>query len=577
VAGLGNAGPATSAYLNSPESVALDRANNLYIADTADNMIRKVDAITGNISTVAGTGAAGFSGDSGPAIAAELSLPHGVALDNSGNLLIVDTGNNRVRRVGLDGVITTIAGSSSRPPGSGNGDGGPATNASLSFPRFAIMDPAGNLYISDSGDRLVRRIDTSGTITTIAGNGRAGSVGSVGDGGAATSAEVTPEGLALDSAGNLYIADYGNNLIRKITNGTITSIAGTGTPGYTGDASTATKATLQEPEAVAVDASGNIFIADSTNNVIREVSGGVINTIAGNGNVGHSGDGGPADAATFDYPTGLIVTSSGTLYVADSNEAGTSQDSRIRLLTPVSAQTPVISTAGIVPVFSTATTISPGSWISIFGSNFANGVFVWNGDFPTQLGNVVVTIDSKSAYLWYVSPGQINAQVPADSNTGGVTVAVTTPGGTATQTVSLSSVSPSFCLYTSKYAVAIMMTPGTPGNSGLGYDVIGPSGAFSFPSRPAKPGETVILYGVGFGATQPTVSPGQAFSGVAYSQTVPNILIGDIPVEVDFAGIVEAGLFQFNIVVPSAGSGDLILQAYINGASTQSNIYLTLQ
>jgi uncharacterized protein (TIGR03437 family) len=188
-----------------------------------------------------------------------------------------------------------------------------------------------------------------------------------------------------------------------------------------------------------------------------------------------------------------------------------------------------------------------------------------------------VTIDSRPAYLWYVSPGQINAQVPADSNTGGVTVAVTTPGGTITQTVSLSSVSPSLSLITSKYPVAIVMTPGAPGNSGLGYDIIGPSGAFSFPSRPARSGETVILYGVGFGATDPPVSPGQTFSGVAYSETVPNNLIGDIPVEVDFAGIIEAGLFQFNVVVPSAGSGDLILQAYVNGTSTQSDIFLTLQ
>jgi len=319
-----------------------------------------------------------------------------------------------------------------------------------------------------------------------------------------------------------------------------------------------------------------VFIADESNNVIREVSGGIINTVAGNGNVGYAGDGGPAGAASLDYPTGLAITGSGFLYIANST-LGNYRDARIRLLTPVSASAPTITTDGIVPVFSTATTISQGSWISIFGSGFASTTTLWKGDFPTQLGNVVVEIDSKPAYLWYVSPTQINAQVPTDSNTGSVTVAVTTPAGTTTQTVSLEQYSPSFSLLNAKYPVAIVMTPGSPGNSGLGYDIIGPSGAFSFPSRPARAGETLILYGVGFGPTEPTVYPGQAFSGVAYSETVPNILIGDIPVEVDFAGIVEAGLYQFNVVVPTAGSGDLILQAYVNGASTQQNIYITLQ
>ncbi len=573
--GVGNGQAATNAFLNSPGAVIADAAGNLYIADSGDNMVRRVDAGTGIITLYAGTGIAGLSGDGGAATAAQLRGPGGLAMDAIGDLYIADTSNNRVRKVDTHGVITTVAGSSNTFS-NGVGDGGAAISAALSFPTGLGLDSAGNLYISDTGNRRVRRVDNNGTITTFAGNGLLGSVGSVGDGGAATSARVTPAGLNLDAAGNLYIADSGNNLIRKVSGGNITTVAGSGTEGYSGDTGTATKATLRAPGAVAVDDSGNIFIADSGNQVIRLVSSGKIITIAGNGGRGNFGDGGPALAATLDYPAGLLAAPGGYIYIANST-LGNYQDARIRLLTPASAAVPTLTANGIVPVFSTSTNITPGSWISIYGTNFASKASVWNGDFPTQLGQVVVTIDSQPAYLWYTSPTQINAQVPDDSNSGSVTVTVTTPGGAVSQTVSLGQYSPSLSLFSAKYPAAIVITPGQPGNSGQGYDAIGPPGAFSFPLRPAVAGETVVLYGVGFGPTIPVVHAGRAFSGIAYSETVPNISVGDIPASVSFAGIVQAGLFQFNVVVPDAGSGDLILQASVNGYSAQRNLYLTLR
>jgi uncharacterized protein (TIGR03437 family) len=574
ITSIGNGQPATSAFLNAPSGVAVDAAGNVYISDTYDNMLRKV-ALTGIINAFAGTGSPGFSGDGGSALNAQLHAPGALAVDMIGNVYIADTSNNRVRKVDTAGIITTVAGSSNTLS-TGIGDGGSATSAVLSSPRGMVLDSSGNLYIADSGNRRVRRVDTNGTITTFAGNGYTGSIGAVGDSGAPTSATLTPAGIALDNSGNMYIADYVDNLIRKVSNGVITSVAGTGTSGYYGDGSTATNAYLSQPQSVAVDGSGHVFFADTGNQVIREVSGGVINTVAGNGGVGSYGDGGPAGAATLDSPVAIALSSTGLIFICNTSTNGY-KDAKIRLLTPASGTVPAIATNGIVPVFSTSTSITPGSWISIYGSNLASGTTVWNGDFPTVLGQVAVTIDSKPAYLWYVSPSQINCQVPDDSNSGTVTVAVTTPGGSATQSVRLTQYSPSLSLFSSKYPVAVVYTPGSPGNSGNGYDIIGPPGTFSFPTRPAVAGETVVLYGVGFGPTSPTVPAGQAYSGVAYVVAVPNISIGDIPATVTFAGIVQAGLYQFNVVVPDAGSGDAILFATVNGFSAQSKLYLTLK
>jgi uncharacterized protein (TIGR03437 family) len=238
---------------------------------------------------------------------------------------------------------------------------------------------------------------------------------------------------------------------------------------------------------------------------------------------------------------------------------------------------PSIFPGGVAPIFSSTNTIQPGEWISIFGLNLAPAPATWSGNFPQSLGGVNVTINSKPAYLWYVSPAQINAQAPDDITNGPVSVTVTTPTGTASSTVTLAPYGPSLSLLNSKYPAAIVPTPGIPGNSGAGYDVIGPAGAFSYPSRPAHAGETVEIYGVGFGPTMPAVMAGQTVPVAAPAVTNPTVSIGGVSATVSFAGIVEAGLWQLNVVVPSGLTGDQLLTVTVPGASTQNNVFLNIQ
>lgn len=240
---------------------------------------------------------------------------------------------------------------------------------------------------------------------------------------------------------------------------------------------------------------------------------------------------------------------------------------------------PVITPGGVVPVFSTSTTIEPSSWVSIYGTGLASAFASWNGDFPTTLGGTSVTINSKPAYLWFVSPTQINLQAPDDAATGPVSVVVTTAAGTSlAATVSLAPYAPSFSMFNGKYPAAIVGTVGTPGNSGNGWDNIGPGGsALPFTSRPVKAGETVLLFGVGFGPTTPPVPAGTAYSGAAASPTLPTVTIGGVQATVTFAGIIEAGLFQLNVVVPGAGTGDKALVANIGGVTTPANVFLSIQ
>jgi uncharacterized protein (TIGR03437 family) len=292
---------------------------------------------------------------------------------------------------------------------------------------------------------------------------------------------------------------------------------------------------------------------------------------------GSAGDGGLALDATLTDPSALALTTTGLLYIADTSPSGY-QDGRIRLLAPA-LPVPTISSGGVVPIFSSATTVEQGSWISIYGTNFASTTSVWAGDFPTSLGGVSVTIDSQPAYISVVTPTQINVQVPNDSTTGSVPVTVTTVSGTATASVNLGIYGPSFSLLNSKYPAALVVTtPPNLGNSGLGYDLIGPVGAFPYATRPVMAGETLVLFGVGFGPTSPPLAAGQPVTSAAMSVTLPTITIGGVKARVAYGGVVLAGLFQFNVVVPSgAGTGDQPLVATTGGASTPTGIYVTLQ
>ena len=329
----GDGGPATGAMLGDPGGVTVDAAGNLYIADSANSRIRKVIP-AGTITTVAGNGQYCYGGDGGPATAASLATPIGVAVDAAGNLYMADSGNQRIRKISPDGTITTVAGNGQ---GGYSGDGGPATAASLNGPSGVAVDAAGNLYISDSYNGRIRKVATSGTITTVAGGGR---YGYPGDGGPATAASLYyPVGVAVDAVGNVYIADRDNHRIRKVTPaGMIVTVAGSGQAGYSGDGGPATAASLNQPWGVAVDVAGNLYIADSGNSRIREVTpAAVITVVAGNGERGYSGDGGPATAAALRDPMGLTADAVGNLYIAEFN------NNRIRKVTPTGS---IITVAG---------------------------------------------------------------------------------------------------------------------------------------------------------------------------------------------------------------------------------------
>ena len=328
----------------------MDISGNVYIADTENNKIRMVTS-TGIITTVAGTGIQGSSGDGGAATSAQLYNPQGVSVDISGNVYIADTDNNKIRMVTSAGIIITIAGTGTA---GSSGDGGAATSAQLNKPVGVSAGISGNVYIADWYNHKIRMVTSTGIITTIAGTGIQGSSG---DGGAATSAQLyRPKGVCVGISGNVYIADTDNNKIRMVTStGIIATIAGTGIQGSSGDGGAATSAQLDNPHGVSVGISGNVYIADWYNHKIRMVtSTGLITTIAGTGTAGRSGDGGAATSAQLAYPTGVSVDISGNVHIADWN------NNKIRMVAPPSPTSLPTPLPSPLPVF-LPTTIAPVS------------------------------------------------------------------------------------------------------------------------------------------------------------------------------------------------------------------------
>lgn len=314
---------ALQAAFVAPTSLAFDRKGNIFITDTEDQRIRKID-VNGVMSTLAGTGESGFGGDGGPATNARFLNPSGIAADDAGNVYVADFQNSRVRKIDTNGLVTTVAGTATA---GFSGDGGPATGAQLNFPRCVVVDQDGNLYIADSNNNRIRKVSTNGLITTVAGNGV---FGFGGDGGPAVNAQLrSPGAIAVDEANNLYIVDTYNYRIRKVdANGTIVTVAGNGAYETGGDGGPAANASLNTPIGVAVDGAGNLYIAQQDSRVRKVNTAGIISAVAGNGTNGFGGDGGLAVNALIGSSPGVKLDPAGNVYIADQNNY------RIRRISP---------------------------------------------------------------------------------------------------------------------------------------------------------------------------------------------------------------------------------------------------
>jgi uncharacterized protein (TIGR03437 family) len=562
--------PGTSATLSfdAPQSIAADRAGNVFFVDQ-DSVLR-LDSTTGLLTLVAGNGTPGFSGDNGPATSAQLANPGGIAVDSAGNLYIADVYNYRIRKVS-NGVITTIAGNGT--PGF-SGDNGPATSAQLDFPYGVAVDSAGSLYIGDSGNNCVRKV-SNGVITTIAGNGTRGFSG---DNGPAISAQLNgPSGVAVDSAGNLYIADGVNSRIRKVSNGVISTVAGNGTYGLGGDHGPAASAQLWLPTGVVVDSAGNLYIADTGNNCIRKVSNGVISTVAGNGTPGFNGDNGPATSAQLAVPQGVAVNGAGNVYIADSG------NNRIRVLTPaaVTGQTPTIMSVVNAASF-IGGPISPGEVVTIFGSGIGPDTAAYattdpaTGKLATMTGGVQVLFSGIAAPVIYAGSSQVSAVVPYEmAFVANSPVSIEYAGETSNADQLTSA------------ATAPGLFAQNSSGSGTGA-ILNQDNSLNGPSHPAARGSIVQMFMTGEGLTNP-----QPVTGAITTVTLPPPQVTPAPVQLiqvwidgqpalyTYAGEAPgmvAGVMQINVQIPpTAPSGPLPIQVSIGGNMSQNGITVAVQ
>jgi uncharacterized protein (TIGR03437 family) len=536
----GDGGPATSAELSSPNGIAIDSSGNIYIADAANHRVRKISG--GTISTFAGNGTPGFSGDTAAATSAELDGPTDVAVDSSGNVYIADTQNNVVRIVNSAGIINTFAGDESAGAGY-SGDTGTAINAQLNAPSGLAIDSKGNVYIADSLNGSIRIVTPAVAATSTA---------------PAVAATINtylsnvlnhPDKIVIDKAGDMFISDTDNRRIVEYSaaaaaaaTGTVTVFAGNESPGYSGDNGPATSAMLNDPTGIALDAAGDLFICDTFNYRVRVVSGGIISTVAGNGHPGYYGDGGPATAAYLFFPRVVAVDSSGNVYVGDT------QNGVVRKLQPTSATIAAVASAA-----SFVSPVSPGSLATIAGSNMAAAKLQGQVPLRTTLGGISVEVNGQAAPLLYVSPTTVNFQVPWETATGNATVTINGIGVTSnTYTVPVIAAAPGI--------FQISASQGAIENQDFSLNT---------PTNPAAPNSTIVVYLTGTGPLNPPVPDGAAtplspYTLIASSNSAS---IGGVSAQVTFAGMTPGsyGLGQMNIVVPSLKAGTYPLVITING------------
>ena len=679
----GDGGPATSAWIQAPQGVAVDAQGNVYFADTRNLRVRKVSA-AGIITTFAGDGAirnilvTSNLGDGGQATAAGLnpspSLFQGIAADAAGNVYISDGGNRRIRKVNPQGIITTYAGSGTFSTTSG-GDGGSATAATFVLPAGIAVDKEGSLYIVDTQGGKIRKVNTAGIISTVAGSG---SLTSSGDGGQATQAGLgSPLTVTVDSVGNVYFTEQSTFSVRRVsTSGIITTVAGSG-PGFSGDGGLATQAKFGTLRDLAVDPAGNIYIADFGNLRIRKVdTAGIVTTIAGIGTPGiflENGDGGIPTNARLS-PTGMALDSAGNLFVSDSDasrvrkinftaippglslshwtmsfastptnapaaqtvkvtSAGPPLPFRITstsdsasgpwLTAAATGSTPqsfgvsirnglepgvyqgtitaTPTVAGYQPVTATVTVtisatvparpvitsivngasfqagLSPNSIYTIQGTNLSSVTDTWDrfivdGKLPTSLGGVIVTIGNIPVYPTYVSPTQINFIAPDIGIIFSSAIVNNRGSSSAIFPIQANQHGPAFFSWPGSQVVATRPD----------YTYAVKNGTFGAATIAAKPGDVLILWGTGFGPTNPLTLPGSVVpSDRTYSTaTAPNVTVNNVPATVYGAALAPGfvGLYQIAIQVPaSIPDGDWPIVASVGGAQSPNTLLLSVR
>ena len=546
--------------------IALDASGNLYVADSGNQRIRRInpqgiiDTFAGNgerpptnPQTCVATGGAAAIGDGNAATAAKLYGPAGVAVHPNGSLIIADQQSNRIRQVSPGGAITTIAGNGLH---SFYAPQVPATSSGLDWPTAVAVSTGGEIHFSELHSGRVARIALDGRLLTVAGTGIPGFNG---ESGPATSLRLSnPTGIAFDSDGNLFIADQGNHRIRKVSPaGFLTTIAG-GNPGFAGDGGLAASAQFDRPADVKVDRAGNIYVTDMNNHRVRRIdSSGIIDTVAGNGTPARGADGVPATASSLALPTGLAIDAAGDLFVVDWNNY------IVRKI--VFSGQAVIGSSAVVNGASFAPgPIAPGSIFSVFGVNLSSAIATATQvPLPTELAGTTLRVNGQAVPLYFVSPGQINAQLPYRTGIGQAQLTVATAQGTG----------PPEPAGVTESSIGVFVHGLTNRAVALNQD-----NSVNAPERAETRGRTLTIFITGIGLVTPEITTGEAAGTAQLHRAASTVsaTIGGIEASIDFVGLTPGfvGLAQTNVAIPEGAptGGDVPLVLHSGGQASKVTV-----